>query len=653
MARSALLIGLGVLALACGDGADAARGKKRPERSLEDLHYREVLFHLYQDDHFAAITRLLAAEGQERLGAHRQEAQLLLGGMYVSYGQQEEAERIFSELLAQDPREEVRDRAWFYLAKIAYQRAQPDRATRALAQIQGRLPRDLEPQREMLSARLLMDAGDYAAAAGELKDWEASAEWLDYARFNLGVALIRDGQVDRGTSYLKRIGAGKESPRRLGLAGRLFTPWRMLFRDGVTDTDWTYEEHQALSDKANVALGFAYLQNERPDDAARHLARIEDGSPWSAQARLGLGWALAAQGEFEQALAPWQSLQQGDPFDPAVQEAHLAIPYALGKLEQYPRAVTRYTAAIDTFNEEMLRLGQVATATLEGGFLADLLGSIEGDDLGWFWQLERLPDTAETRYLYRLLADHGFQESLKNYRDLRLLRDNLEGWRDGVQAYRDMLATRRARFEQRVALMEASLQSGRLARLDAHGAALHAHVDDLLARNDMAGLASADELELRATLDRAGERLAALPGDTGRFADTVAELRRKHRVLNGLLIWQQGTEFPSRQWERTRELQALDQALAEGHRRTDSLVAARDGADARLRYFAERVEAISPRVDALIARIDALMTDHDRYIHALALATLDARRERLQAYVTEAQYALASVYDSSAHQGPP
>ncbi len=650
-----MLFVLGV-ALCTGVADDAeARRRKSEAPPPHDLHYREVLFHFYQQDHFGAITRLLASDSQGRLDDTRLESQLLLGGMYVSYGQQADAEAIFSALLEQDPREEVRDRAWYYLAKIAYQRAQPARAARALERIGRSLPPDLEAQRELLAARLEMDAGRYDAAAAQLERWRGADEYLDYARFNLGVALVRGGDVDRGTRYLQRIGSGREAPDRIGWAGRLFTPWRLLFREGALDADLTYEEHQALTDKANVALGFAFLQNDRPDDAVKYLTRVADESPWAARARLGTGWAHAARGDYASALEPWQALEAGDPYDPAVQEAHLAVPYALGKLEDYPRAVSGYSAAIDAFSGEMSRLDQVAAATGDGGFLADLLAAAPGDDLGWFWQLERLPDTAQTRYLYRLLADHGFQEALKNFRDLRLLSDNLATWREGVSAYRDMLVTRRMRFDARVEMMNEALASGRLEALAGRTAALAARLEAIRQHGDAEGLADADELDAARRLRAVSDRLARLPAGAaaGRFAAQLDELRAKHRVLAGVLAWDLTEQYPARLWERTKELRSLEASLADAQAATQALLAARASADERLDTFAARVDMIVPRVDALLGRIDALMLSHGDYIETLARNTLEERRERLRAYLTEAQYALASVYDSAAHGDAP
>src|SRR3546814_18295273 len=48
---------------------------------------------------------------------------------------------------------------------------------------------------------------------------------------------------------------------------------------------------------------------------------------------------------------------------------------------------------------------------------------------GWDWKLHDLPDAPETYFLQNLLAEHRFQEALKNYRDVRMLTRNVESWR--------------------------------------------------------------------------------------------------------------------------------------------------------------------------------------------------------------------------------
>ena len=93
-----------------------------PPHDVKDLHYGDVLFYFFQDDYFDSITRLLAAQQLERLPHTEGEAELLLGGLYLSLGEHVEAGKIFEALLAGKTSEAVRNRAWFYLGKVWYQR---------------------------------------------------------------------------------------------------------------------------------------------------------------------------------------------------------------------------------------------------------------------------------------------------------------------------------------------------------------------------------------------------------------------------------------------------------------------------------------------------------------------------------------------------
>jgi hypothetical protein len=47
----------------------------------------------------------------------------------------------------------------------------------------------------MLQAQLFIDAGRYDPAIASLRGWKGRDEWAMYARFNLGVALVRSGRV--------------------------------------------------------------------------------------------------------------------------------------------------------------------------------------------------------------------------------------------------------------------------------------------------------------------------------------------------------------------------------------------------------------------------------------------------------------------------
>ena len=139
-----------LLVVALCSGVQA--GDKREPIVIEDAAFGEVLFYYYQEDYFPAIVRLLAAQQQSRLPNHDSESELLLGGLYLSYGHHLRAAEIFERLLADNVDPAIRDRTWFFLAKIWQQRGYLAESQNALDSIQGKLPKGIEDERYMLQA---------------------------------------------------------------------------------------------------------------------------------------------------------------------------------------------------------------------------------------------------------------------------------------------------------------------------------------------------------------------------------------------------------------------------------------------------------------------------------------------------------------------
>jgi tetratricopeptide (TPR) repeat protein len=222
---------LSLLLVCLGCCPAPAAGKSAPT-SVQDLQYGEVLYHFYQQDYFTSIVCLLTARAQSRLPHHADEAELLLGGLELSYGLRDEAERIFTRLLdAGSTREEVRNRAWYYLARVSWQRGEPDRALQALDRIHGRMPAAVSAEAVNLHGLVLLSTGRGAEAIDVLQQARAGKDWSPYLRYNLGVALVRAGRGTEGEAQLDAVG--------LQQAGD--------------------EEIRLLRDKANLALGYGYL----------------------------------------------------------------------------------------------------------------------------------------------------------------------------------------------------------------------------------------------------------------------------------------------------------------------------------------------------------------------------------------------------------
>jgi len=139
--------------------------------------------------------------------AERFEAELMLGGLYLSYGQHRLAGEIFERVLAQSVDPSLHDRAWFFLAKIWHQRGYLAECEAALTRIGTELPEELEPERQMLYAQVLMDQGRFAEALTALESWRRPSDaWIGYAKFNIGVSLVRIGQIEAGAKVLDEVG---------------------------------------------------------------------------------------------------------------------------------------------------------------------------------------------------------------------------------------------------------------------------------------------------------------------------------------------------------------------------------------------------------------------------------------------------------------
>jgi lipopolysaccharide biosynthesis regulator YciM len=584
---------------------------------VQDLQYGDVLFHYYQQDDFEALTRLLAYQHWNQLPHHELDSQLLLGGLYLSLGLYNEAGERFSRLLTPDVPLGVRNRAWFYLGQIWYARGYLDKAVDALRQVQGQLPTQQEAQRIHLLANALLRQGHFDEAIALLKAFHGPPDWLAFAQFNLGVALVRQNRMPEADAELTAVGTLASSQPEL----------------------------LALRDRANLALGFAYLQANQPDKARVPLERVRLDGAYSNKALLGLGWADAALGDYQAALSPWTELRNRSLLDSAVQEAYLAVPYAYGKLDANAQAAQDYESALTSFASEQKALDGAIDRIQSGKMLQELLAGDEQTHYGWFWQLQNLPDEPESRYLYAIMAGHDFQEGLKNFRDLTFLGSTLDVWSDSTQAFGDMIDTRERAYAQRLPQVDQLLASGAVDQLQHRRDDLDARLNSIEARQDVAALGSPQERARWEQVRQLEDALATAPHDEHNDA-----LRERLRLVRGVLFYQLNDAFKAREWQERRTLKDLDLALHEAQSRWIRVDRARRSVPTNTGEFAARLAVLKTRITELQARLVSAEKAQQGYLQQIAVAELSDQKERLDAYEVQARFALATMYDKAASE---
>src|SRR5438270_10244140 len=605
--------------LALPAGAASARqhdAEKLPITHVRDLHYGDALFYFYQDDDFAALTRLLAYEHWGRVPHHAEEAQLLEGGLYLTLGMHNEAGERFERLLTNDVPTGVRNRAWFYLAQVWYARGYLERADAALRKVNGRMSPELEAQKELLFGNVLMHEGRYDEAIRLLAGWRGPLIWSAYARFNLGVALVRNGRLDDADPFLSGVGTVLAATA----------------------------EQAALRDGANLALGFAYLQANQPARARAPLARVRLNGPYSNKALLGIGWADAALGDYQGALTPWMELRGRDVLDAAVQESYLAVPYAFGKLNANAQSAEYYESAVKSFDAENGQLDEAIARIEKGDLLERVLGTDPGARYGWFWQLKSLPDAPESRYLYAVLAGHDFQEGLKNYRDLLFLNGALGRWDESMAAFEDMIETRERAYAERLPRADALLTSGAVQKLQQRNTALANELRGIETGGDMSALGTAAEREQWARVGRVEAALAGAP-ETPEYAD----LRARLALVKGVLRFGLNDAFKARLWQGHRALKDLNLALHEAQSRWIRVERDRRNVPTNTGEFAARVTALKQRIDALQTRLAGAEHKQGEFLARVAAHQLEEQKDRLATYQVQARFALATMYDRAAN----
>jgi hypothetical protein len=594
--------------------------EKLPETRIRDLHYGDVLFYFYQDDDFEAITRLTAYQHWNLVQHHEAEGQLLLGGLYLSLGMHNEAGERFQTLLTDDVPTGVRNRAWFYLGQVWYARGYLDKAAEALHKINGRMSADFEAQREHLFANVLIHQGKFDEAIRVLVAARGSSIWTAYARFNLGVALIRKDQLAQADTFLTTVGT----------------------------MDATTPEKAALKDRANLALGYAYLQANDPAKARAPLERVRLNGPYSNKALLAMGWADVQLGNYKEALVPWTELRGRNLLDAAVQESYLAVPYAYSKLSANAQSAENYESAVEQFNAEDKNLDEAIGRIRDGKMIQDAVGADKEGQYGWFWQLKDVPEAPESRYLYVLLAGHDFQEGLKNYRDMTFLSKRLDRWGDTMEAFGDMIDTRERAYAERIPKVDALLASGTLDKLQQRRAELDTRLNAIDKDQDVAALGSDEERDQWTRIQRLEAALAGAPDNAEN-----AELRARLKLVKGVLYFRLNDSFKARMWQQHRSIKDLDLALHEAQSRWIRVDRARKSVPNNNGEFAARVASLKERIDALQARLAALEQKQTGYLAQLAIHALEDQKGRLAAYQVQARFALASMYDRAANDENP
>jgi tetratricopeptide (TPR) repeat protein len=588
---------------------------------LRDLYYGEALFEADQGLFFDALVRLDTELAQhygldepdlDTLHYHVNGAEFSVGDFELNYRMHNRAGRAIRAVLEGNVDEAVRNEAAFRLARIHFQKDQLDEALHALARIQGEVPEGIRDDVEFLRANVYLASGRPHDAVAVLKHMPESVDLAGFSAYNLGIALLQDGDATHAIEQLDRAGQLKARERA----------------------------DLAIRDKSNLVLGTMLFESADFARAEQTFDRVRIDGPYSNQALLRAGWAEATAGHYDRALVPWGILVEREPTDSAVQEALLAYPHAYAELEAHGRAAMLYGRALESLSGEIGKVDASIGAIRDGGFLKALTREETVQDRNWVVRLRQLPDTPETFYLTELMASHDFQTALQNYLDLEDLRARLVSWRTSFDAFEDIIRLRAANYEPILPGVDAQfreLDSQMRVRLEQRER-IASRLHSMLTAPRPEFLATADERIIAGRLDAISASLQA----GGEAA--AADLERVAR-LRGALTWRLETEYHARLTQAHEDLFELDRHVNDLKARYDSFVRSRQAATHSYVGYDAGIARLRDRVDAALQRVTIVMARQGHAIETVAIDQLRSRRERLVAQQTQARYAVADSYD--------
>ena len=591
---------------------------------VKDLHYGEVLFHFYQEDYFTSIVHLLAARELHRTENHAPYDELLLGGIDLSYGLQNEASRIFNKLLKGDVRDTVKNRAYYFLAKLYFQRGYLDDAEKYIKEISGPVQQSVFNDLKLLTGQVYISQGKYDDAIASLNKWKGPKNFRHYANYNLGIAHTKDGNIDQGIEYLKKVGKVKAKS----------------------------ESFRTLRDRANLASGLTLIQNDRPKEAVKYLNKVRLQGIYSNLALLGMGWANTEADKYNDALAPLMELRNRSAYHAEVQEGILALAHAYSELGLSGRAVEAYETAANIYQEEAQQLSSAASA-IERGVLVDALleRTKGGPQMGWFWSMRELPEMSEVKYFTELLAEHEFHEAVKSFRDLLFLINNLKYWDENISIYLTMLDTRKARYQKYLPLVERRLENLDINELQAQRDKLSFMLDKIEQDNDFVKLATAEEKRKLSKIVDLSKKLEILENQHSEAAKNyqkIKEMREKIALMQGVMKWQIHSEFIQRKWDQKQDINSINHNLSTTPEKSLAVKQAIGESVKNFDQFETRIIALQKEIKRLIPIAERTFARQSKYLEYVAVNELKRREEILAGYEKHARFALAAAYDKAA-----
>ncbi|MGK0248347.1 MAG: tetratricopeptide (TPR) repeat protein, partial [Oleispira sp.] len=381
------------------------------EVTVRDLKYGTILFDYYQQNYFASLIGYEVANSRGELNHQIDEARLLHGGMTLSYGLPDEAERIFKQLLNIN-------KAWFYLAKMYYQKGEAQKAATTLGHIDGDIPPEIHDEFNYLATLINIRNNNLDSVEKALGSVMKGSVFEPYLMFNLASSQLKKGNIkSSAVNFKKVIEYGKRHPQ---------------------------EEFLVLGDRAIQALAHIDVEQGNLLAAWSNLQLVRTTGLYSNRALLSYGWTAIKLERFDMAIPALSALDQRSISIAEVQEAKVLLAH-LYEQQGAPRtALKHYLLAERAFAGGITSIDSARRIIAGQRIPEEFVINIEAmmDETDWYGSQPSLDYNKLTPFLIELMSSNSFHSVLKELRDLYALRENLNYWSRQAQEHQLIISHR-------------------------------------------------------------------------------------------------------------------------------------------------------------------------------------------------------------------
>ncbi|NVJ61351.1 MAG: tetratricopeptide repeat protein [Gammaproteobacteria bacterium] len=585
---------------------------------LKELAFGELLFDYYQQNYFAALTRLDVAEHKNEVVVHKQHLQLLRGVMYLNYGMLDSAQQIFSQILSDSDKSQVISQVRFYLAKTHYLNGQFDAAQSQLSNAALSSLPSLQQEAWLIQSQIAFETGDLASAEKYLLKVEAETKEGQFAQFNLAVFYLRQNQLEQ--------------------AVKLF--------DNLYPNPKSNDIQRSLYDRANLALGYYFLENKQPEKAREHLLNVRLDSPFANRALLSLGWTYYESGTQDKAIAHWRELLKKDARDPAVQEASMALAFA------YYRNGAKREALEAFVNSAALYGQQLNTIELAKQDIANNLFQQWLDDRGIFgdkvferWGSGDVPITGNPieYYLQETVSTNEFNQLFQRFQEMSHLQDVLVRWKRQIPVYKQMLANHEERYNNIAPRISANAQQLLNQNYKQQYQEYVNFAESRFADDDLWFLADEDQLELYQDLKRLKSTMDKIPASEMDLSDQQEQWRRVY----GALMWQIAENYGPKKYRVTKQIKEAGEALEELSSRETSITQSKQVAATRFLNYDSRIFDLSSRIESSLRLIEQQKQFAKQAMQQILQQKLEKRKQELDFLLAQTELSIAKIQDEA------